>query len=244
MVSGQPCPPPVSASGVAGISSSGLLGFPYTLPSGITVTEEMISKGGSLTASLLLLNCLLKGDMEGIMGHPTPSSVHDAFSHFYLKSHLSYSFRSMACARGLFLRWSECEESRAASEVDKISLEKRLSEVIRKRDEARAQADHFKAQAFDFNNKHADIQSVCAGLVKSKSNLSSKQERELIVFNSSLEEAAVHIKEFQSQNRDTRKLLAGSLEELRWRPLPELLWQTLRRVKIKRTFLWMTPSPS
>ncbi|GAA0159035.1 hypothetical protein LIER_15917 [Lithospermum erythrorhizon] len=160
------------------------------------------------------------------------------------ESHLSYSFRSMACARGLFLRWSECEESRAASEVDKISLEKRLSEVIRKRDEARAQADHFKAQAFDFNNKHADIQSVCAGLVKSKSNLSSKQERELIVFNSSLEEAAVHIKEFQSQNRDTRKLLAGSLEELRWRPLPELLWQTLRRVKIKRTFLWMTPSPS
>ncbi|GAA0170681.1 hypothetical protein LIER_24892 [Lithospermum erythrorhizon] len=33
--------------------------------------------------------------------------------------------------RGLFLRWSECEESRVASEADKISSEKLLSEVIR-----------------------------------------------------------------------------------------------------------------
>ncbi|GAA0141523.1 hypothetical protein LIER_35407 [Lithospermum erythrorhizon] len=94
--------------------------------------------------------------MEGIMGHHTSSSVHDAFSRFHLKS--------------------ECEECRAASEADKISLEKRLSEVIKERDEARAQADHFKAQAFDVKNKHEDIQSVCAGLVKSKSGLSSKHE--------------------------------------------------------------------
>ncbi|GAA0141524.1 hypothetical protein LIER_35408 [Lithospermum erythrorhizon] len=54
MVSGHPPSPSVSASGVAASSSSGLLGFPYTLPSGITVTEETISKGGSLTTSLLL----------------------------------------------------------------------------------------------------------------------------------------------------------------------------------------------
>ncbi|GAA0174141.1 hypothetical protein LIER_27589 [Lithospermum erythrorhizon] len=102
---------------------------------------------------------------------------------------------SMACARGLFLRWSECEESRATLEADKISLEKLLSEVNRQRDEAWAQADHFKAQAFDFKNKHANIRSVCAGLVKSESDLSAKHESELAVFKSSLEEAAVHIKE-------------------------------------------------
>ncbi|GAA0152407.1 hypothetical protein LIER_10896 [Lithospermum erythrorhizon] len=128
-----------------------------------------------VSASGVVAVLAVKGDMEGIMGHPTPSSIHDAFSHFHLKS--------MEYARGLFLRWSECEESRDASEAEKISLEKRMSE----------------------------------------SDLSSKNESELAVFKSSLEEAAVQIKELQSQNRDTRKLLAGSLEELRSRPPPEVV---------------------
>ncbi|GAA0149254.1 hypothetical protein LIER_08481 [Lithospermum erythrorhizon] len=219
MVSGHPSPPPVSASGVAASSSSGLLGFPYALPSSITVTKETYT---SLISQVLYLS-----------------------SQFLLpESPLSYSFQSMACARGLFLRWSECKESRAASEADKIFLEKRLSEVIRERDEAWAQAEDFKAQAFDFKNKHVDIQSVCTGLVKSKSDLYSKHESEQAVFKSSLEEAVVHNKELQSQNRDTRKLLAGSLKELRRRLPPEVVMANFKRAKITRTFLWTILSPS
>ncbi|GAA0148705.1 hypothetical protein LIER_08077 [Lithospermum erythrorhizon] len=95
------------------------------------------------------------------------------------------------------------------------------SGLLRQRDEAWAQANHFKAQAFDFMNKHEDIQFVYAGLVKSMSYLSSKHETELAVFKSSLEE-------LQSQKRDTRKLLAGLLEELRMRPPPEVVVENFK----------------
>ncbi|GAA0141390.1 hypothetical protein LIER_02542 [Lithospermum erythrorhizon] len=103
MDSGHHTPPPPSSSPRISASSSGaFLGLPYTLPSGITVTDGTISKRHESTASLLLKNYLLKRDMEGIMGHPTSSSIHDAFSHFHLKS--------MECDQGLFLKWSECED--------------------------------------------------------------------------------------------------------------------------------------
>ncbi|GAA0139708.1 hypothetical protein LIER_01199 [Lithospermum erythrorhizon] len=69
----------------------------------ITVTEKTMSKREEPTASLLLKNCMLKGDMEGIMGYSSPSELHDAFSHFRLKS--------TECAHGLFLKWKESEES-------------------------------------------------------------------------------------------------------------------------------------
>ncbi|GAA0162200.1 hypothetical protein LIER_18342 [Lithospermum erythrorhizon] len=109
-----------------------LLGVPYSFPSGITVTEKIISRREEPTASLLLNNCMMKGGMEGIMGYSIPSELHDAFSHFQLMA--------TECAHGLFSKWKESKESRVNSKIEKTSLEKRLSEVLREMDEARAQA--------------------------------------------------------------------------------------------------------
>ncbi|GAA0159478.1 hypothetical protein LIER_38875 [Lithospermum erythrorhizon] len=71
-------------------SASGFEGHwistPYTLPSGITVTEETISKVKSSTASLLMKNCVLRKDVEGIMICASPEELHDTFSHFLLRA--------------------------------------------------------------------------------------------------------------------------------------------------------------
>ncbi|GAA0154592.1 hypothetical protein LIER_12529 [Lithospermum erythrorhizon] len=82
--------------------------------------------------------------------------------------------RATECAHGLFLKWKEFEESRVNFEAEKTTLEKRLSEVIKERDEARAQDE-------DLRNKHASLQTVCNVLVKSKSDLSCKHEIDIVV---------------------------------------------------------------
>ncbi|GAA0162620.1 hypothetical protein LIER_39444 [Lithospermum erythrorhizon] len=74
-------PPSKTSSG----SGANLLGVPYSLPSGITVTEKTVSRREEPTASLLLKNWMLQRDMEGFMGYSYPSDLHDAFSHFQLK---------------------------------------------------------------------------------------------------------------------------------------------------------------
>ncbi|GAA0142504.1 hypothetical protein LIER_03390 [Lithospermum erythrorhizon] len=179
-----PLAPPPVASSSSGCTS---LEYPYFVPSGITVTEKTVSKREEPTVSLLL-----KGDMEGIMGYSSPSELHDAFSHFQLKS--------TECAHGLFLKWKESEESRAAFEADKISLEKCLSEVIKERDEARA-------QDADLKNKHANLQAVCNGLVKSKTDLSSQHEIDMDIFKSSLEEAELRSRDLKAQLDSSRELV-------------------------------------
>ncbi|GAA0138845.1 hypothetical protein LIER_00511 [Lithospermum erythrorhizon] len=131
---------------------------------------------------------LPSGDMEDIMGYSILTELHVAFSHFQLKV--------MKCAHGLFLKWKEFEESRVNSEAEKTTLEKRLSEVMKERDEARAQAE-------DLRNKHANLQEVCNGLVKSKSDLSCKHEIDIAVFRSSLEES-------EHLSRDLRAQLNSS----------------------------------
>ncbi|GAA0148825.1 hypothetical protein LIER_08161 [Lithospermum erythrorhizon] len=77
-------------------------------------------------------------------------------------------------AHRLFLKWKESEESRVNSETEKTTLEKRLSEVLRERDEARAQAE-------DLRRKHEDLQAICNGLLKSKSDLSSRPPPEVVI---------------------------------------------------------------
>ncbi|GAA0154738.1 hypothetical protein LIER_12636 [Lithospermum erythrorhizon] len=166
--------PIIPLSKASSNSGCNLLGVPYSLPLGITVTEKIVSRREEPIASLLLKNCMLKGDFEGIMGYSIPSELHDAFSHFQLKA--------MECAHRLFLKWKESEESLVNSETEKTSLEKRLSEVLRERDGARAQAE-------DLKRKHEDLKSICNGLVKSKSDLSCKHEIDVAVFKSSLEES-------------------------------------------------------
>ncbi|GAA0173745.1 hypothetical protein LIER_41578 [Lithospermum erythrorhizon] len=61
------------------------LGVPYSLPSGIIVTENTVSRREEPTTSLLLKNYMLRKEMEGIMGYSSPTELHDAFSHFQLK---------------------------------------------------------------------------------------------------------------------------------------------------------------
>ncbi|GAA0163631.1 hypothetical protein LIER_19446 [Lithospermum erythrorhizon] len=184
-------PPPKASS-----SSSGeFLEVLYSLPSGITVTGKTVSREEEPSASLLLKNCMLKGDMEGIMGYSSPSKLQNAFSHFHLKS--------TECADGLFLKWKESEESRATSKAKKTSLEKRLSEVRREMDETRA-------QAADLRNKHEDLQAVCNGIVKSKSDLSCKHEIVMAVFKSSLEEFEQRSRDLRAQLNSLQQLLAAS----------------------------------
>ncbi|GAA0154391.1 hypothetical protein LIER_12385 [Lithospermum erythrorhizon] len=194
MASAQKSPPPAPPSKASSSSGSVSLGYPYSLPSDIIVIEKTISKREEPTASLLLKNCILKGDMEGIIGYSSPLELHDAFSHFQLDS----------------------EESRAAFEADKASLEKRLFEIIRERDEARAQAT-------DLKNKHADFQAVCNGLVKSKVDLSSKHKIDTVVFKSSLEESERRSWDLRAQLDSSQELLATSEKQLSMRPPPEVV---------------------
>ncbi|GAA0152131.1 hypothetical protein LIER_10688 [Lithospermum erythrorhizon] len=94
-----------------------LFEVPYSLPSGLTVTEGTVSRKDAPTAFLLLKNCMLKRDMKGVLQYSTQEDLHDSFSHFQLKA--------IECAYGLSLKWREHEESRARLESDKTSLEKR-----------------------------------------------------------------------------------------------------------------------
>ncbi|GAA0176518.1 hypothetical protein LIER_29495 [Lithospermum erythrorhizon] len=80
-------PPPKASSSFGGEFFEAL----YSLPSGITITGKTVSRREEPTAFLLLKNCMLKEDMEGIMGYSSPSELHDAFSHFQLKSSLEES---------------------------------------------------------------------------------------------------------------------------------------------------------
>ncbi|GAA0183213.1 hypothetical protein LIER_30671 [Lithospermum erythrorhizon] len=212
------------------------LGVPYCLPSGITVTKKTVSRREEPTTSLLLKNCTLQKDMEGIMGYSSPTELQDAFSHFHLKEFSSFSFKylmiflslirglltfmqSTECAHGLFLKWKESEKSRATSETEKTSLENFLSDVIRERDEARAQAEVLK-------NKHEHLQAVCDGLVKSKSDLSYKHEVEVGILKSSLEESKQRSQDLKAQLASSQQLLAAlekQLEQLSTRPSPEVV---------------------
>ncbi|GAA0160091.1 hypothetical protein LIER_38974 [Lithospermum erythrorhizon] len=71
-----------SSSKTSSSSGSDFLGVHYSFPLGITVTEKTVSQREEPTASLLLKNYMLKGDMEGIMGYSIPTELHEAFSHF------------------------------------------------------------------------------------------------------------------------------------------------------------------
>ncbi|GAA0142556.1 hypothetical protein LIER_42732 [Lithospermum erythrorhizon] len=58
---------------------------PYTLPSGVTVTKETISKVKSSTTSLLMNNYMLRKDVEGILTGASLDELHNTFSHFQLR---------------------------------------------------------------------------------------------------------------------------------------------------------------
>ncbi|GAA0184827.1 hypothetical protein LIER_32115 [Lithospermum erythrorhizon] len=103
--------PSESASG----SNGPLLPTPYTLPSGVTVTEDSVSRHKESTASLMLKNCMLRRDMEGILECSSPDELHYTFSYFQL--------RATECACCLFLKWKEADESWANLVVEKSSLE-------------------------------------------------------------------------------------------------------------------------
>ncbi|GAA0168506.1 hypothetical protein LIER_23210 [Lithospermum erythrorhizon] len=99
---------------------------------------------------------MLKRDMEGVLQYSTQGDLHDSFSHFQLKA--------FECAYRMSLKWRESEVSRARLKSEKTSLERRLVEVLRERDETRAYAR-------DLEGKYEDLQSVRHGIIKS--NLTS-----------------------------------------------------------------------
>ncbi|GAA0159836.1 hypothetical protein LIER_16530 [Lithospermum erythrorhizon] len=103
--------------------------------------------------------------------------------------------------------------------AEMTTLEKRLSEVIKERDEARAQAE-------DLRNKHADLQAICNRLVKFKSDLSCKHEIDIAIFKSSLEEFEQLSRDLGAQLNSSQQLLLDSekqLEQLSARPPPEVV---------------------
>ncbi|GAA0170006.1 hypothetical protein LIER_24367 [Lithospermum erythrorhizon] len=90
--SSRPLLPPGSYS----VSVSPLLEVRYSLPSGVTVTEGAISRRDTPTTSLLLKNCMLKKEMEGVLHYSTPNELYDSFSHFQLKLFSSLKLSSIS----------------------------------------------------------------------------------------------------------------------------------------------------
>ncbi|GAA0152878.1 hypothetical protein LIER_11246 [Lithospermum erythrorhizon] len=200
-----PFVPPESSSTYMGP----LLEVPYSLHSGLTVTEGIISRKDTPTASLWLKNYMMKKDMEGVLQYSTPGDLQDSFSHFQLKA--------TECTYGLSLKWRECEESQARLEAEKTSLEKRLAEVLRERDEARA-------CAHDLEDKYGDLQAVRDGLFKSKSDLSLRNDKDVVALKKSLEESEGCSHALKTQLDSSHMLLANieqQVEQLSLRPTPE-----------------------
>ncbi|GAA0164508.1 hypothetical protein LIER_39804 [Lithospermum erythrorhizon] len=116
-----PSSPPSSAllpTEYASGSGGPWLPTPYTLPSGVTVTEETVSKMKSSTSSLLMKKCMLRKDVEGILTCASPDELHDTFSHFQL--------RATECAYGLSLKWRVSR--RFPGQTDIASLKRSLEE--------------------------------------------------------------------------------------------------------------------
>ncbi|GAA0162102.1 hypothetical protein LIER_18273 [Lithospermum erythrorhizon] len=154
--------------------------------------------------------------MEGILQYSSPSELHDAYSHFQLKA--------TECAHELFLKWKEFEDSRAASETEKFSLERCLSEVLRERDEARAQAD-------DLRDKYEDLQAVRDRLVKSKSDISHQYDTYVAALKTSLEESEQQSRDLKVGLDSSQQLLADlekQLEQLSLRPPPEVVIERIK----------------
>ncbi|GAA0184451.1 hypothetical protein LIER_31739 [Lithospermum erythrorhizon] len=149
---------------------------PPIIPSSKASSARMVTSSESLTP--FLRNCMLKGDIEGIMGYSIPTELHDAFFYFQLKSLKN--------------------------------------------------PGHPRAQAEDLKNKHADLQAVCNGLIKSKSDLSSKHEIDMAVFKSSLEESQLRSRDLRAQLDSSQQLLAASKKQLSIRSPPEVVIEKLK----------------
>ncbi|GAA0138490.1 hypothetical protein LIER_00229 [Lithospermum erythrorhizon] len=207
-------PPPKSGSG----SDGPWLPTPYTLPSGVMVTEDAISKVKSSITSLLMKTCMLRKDVEGIMTCASPEELHDSFFHFQLKA--------TKCAYGLSLKWKEAESSLAKLADEKSLLEERLNEALSRADNA--------------ESKYQDLLAVCDGLIHSKTDLSNRYEADVAALKRSLEESQQTSWDLKAHLDSSQLLLAGiekRLEELSSRPSIEAVVEAFKKSDTYRDLL-------
>ncbi|GAA0139782.1 hypothetical protein LIER_01262 [Lithospermum erythrorhizon] len=187
---------------------------PYIFPSGITVTEETVSKVKSSTASLLMKNCMLRRDIEGIMTCAFPEELHDTFEF------------ATECAYGLPLKWKEAKHYLAKFAEKNSSLEERLNEAL--------------ARADDAENKYQDLLAVRDGLIKSKTDLTDRYEADMAALKRSLKESQQTPHGLRTQLDSSKLLLADTekwLEELSLRPSPEVIVEAFKKIDTYRDLL-------
>ncbi|GAA0169341.1 hypothetical protein LIER_40736 [Lithospermum erythrorhizon] len=102
-------------------SDGPLFPTPYTLPSGVNVTEDSVSIHKESIASLLLKNCMLRKDIEGILECSSHDELHNTFSHFQLRA----TEYAMVVRDGLLKSKSDLTHQ---YEVDIASLKRSLEE--------------------------------------------------------------------------------------------------------------------